>query len=154
MFLFIVPITIGFLTFYQGQETKVAWSFAGIFILILIFLSYYVKYKSWYKTKKQAHETARNLGQVSHTTNFFILGLTNFLFTSIPFAILILLESAIRNYEGNISVHVGYLLISVFVSQLFDTLYYYTEQTQIKERLNKEIQEQTEQLAKNIRERI
>lgn len=154
IFLILVPLSIGFVTFYEGQETKVAWSFGGIFLLILIFLSYYGKYKSWYKIKKQSHETARNLGYVSQSTNFVLLGLSNFFFNSIPFYILILLEIALNNYSGNISVHVGYVILSLLISQFFDIIYNYTEQANIKEKQSKEVREATEKLAENIKSRI
>lgn len=154
LFFWVVPNIVGFLVFYQGQETKVVWSFNGIFILIILFLIFYNRFKSWYKEKKQAHETARNLGQISHTTNFIVLALGNYFFLSVPFLILILLEGAVKSYDGSITQAVGYLLLSLGVSQFFDVLFYQTEQKRIKERLVEQTKKESEQLVQAIKEQL
>lgn len=154
LFFWVVPNIVGFLVFYQGQETKVVWSFNGIFILIILFLIFYNKFRSWYKEKKQAHETARNLGQISHTTNFIVLALGNYFFLSVPFLILILLEGAVKSYDGSITQAVGYLLLSLGVSQFFDVLFYQTEQKRIKEKLVEQTQKESEQLVQAIKEQL
>jgi membrane protease YdiL (CAAX protease family) len=154
LFLFVVPNIVGFLVLYQGQETKVSWSFNGIFILIILFLLFFNRFRTWYKEKKQAHETARNLGQISHTTNFTILALGNFFFLSIPFLILILLEQAVESYEGSIAKAVGYLLLSFFISQFFDVLHYQSEQSKIREKLVEATKKESEALAEAIKEQL
>lgn len=154
LFLLIVPNVIGFFAFYQGQEPKVAFSFSGIFILLFIFILLYNKFKEWHKTQKQAHETARNLGQTSHTVNFTLLGFANFFFMSVPFIVLSLLDGVLKSYQGNISLWVGYLLISIAISQFFDVVYYQTEQKRIKERLLNDTLAHNEKLAQTIKDKL
>ena len=152
LFFWVAPILVGFLVFYKGQETKTVWSFNGIIILIILFLVFYNRFKNWYKEKKQAHETARNLGQVSQSTNFILLALGNYFFVSIPFLILVLLEGAVKSYDGSITQAVGYLLLSLGVSQFFDVLYYQAEQKKIQEKLVAKAKEESEQLIQAIKE--
>lgn len=154
LFFFIVPVVVGFVVFYGGQKTSVAWTFNGIFLLIILFLSFYSRFRTWYKEKKQAHETARNLGQISHTTNFTILALGNLFFLSTPFLILILLEQAIKSYEGSVGQAVGYLIVSFGISQFFDVLYYQSEQKKIKERLVEQATKESEELAQAIKDKL
>lgn len=154
LFFFIVPVVVGFVVFYGGQKTSVAWTFNGIFLLIILFLSFYSRFRTWYKEKKQAHETARNLGQISHTTNFTILALGNLFFLSTPFLILILLEQAIQSYEGSVGQAVGYLIVSFGISQFFDVLYYQSEQKKIKERLVEQATKESEELAQAIKDKL
>lgn len=154
LFFFIVPVVVGFVVFYGGQKTTVAWTFNGIFLLIILFLSFYSRFRTWYKEKKQAHETARNLGQISHTTNFTILALGNLFFLSTPFLILILLEQAIQSYEGSVGQAVGYLIVSFGISQFFDVLYYQSEQKKIKERLVEQATKESEELAQAIKDKL
>lgn len=154
LFLFIAPNIIGFFAFYQGQEPKVAFSFSGIFLLIFVFLLLYNRFREWRKLKLHAHETARNLGQVSHTVNFTLLGLANFVFMSIPFIILTLLDTVLKSYQGNISLWVGYLLISIGVAQVFEVIYYQTDQKRIRERLLQEQVEHNELLAQRIKDKL
>ena len=153
-FFFIVPNIVGFLVLYQGQKTSVAWSFNGIFILIILFLLFFNRFRTWYKEKKQAHETARNLGQISHTTNFTVLALGNLFFTSTPFLILILLEQAVKAYEGSLAQAVGYLILSFSISQFFDVLYYQSEQKKIREKLAVHAQKESEELAQAIKDKL
>ena len=133
VFFLAVPNVIGFFAFYQGQEPKVAWSFSGIFLLLFVFIVAYNRFKAWHKEQRQAHETARNLGQVSHTVNFTLLGIVDFFFTATPFLILTLLDGVLKNYEGNLSIWVGYILLSLFVAHLFNIIYFETEQKKIRQ---------------------
>lgn len=152
LFFWIAPLIIGFVVFYEGQEVKTVWSFNGIIILVILFLSFYSRFKTWYKEKKQAHETARNLGQVSHSINFILLALGNYFFIAIPFVILILLEGAVKSYDGSITQAVGYLLLSIGVSQFFDVLYYQSEQKKIQQKIVNKVQQESEELVKAIKE--
>ena len=154
LFYWVSPIVVAFLVFYQGQETKTVWSFNGIILLIILFLIFYNKFKTYYKEKKQAHETARNLGQISHEINFITLSLGNYFFTSLPFLILILLEQAIESYDGSITIAVGYLLISFFISSFFDILYYQSEQKKIAYKLKEKTQEESERIAQIIKDKL
>lgn len=154
LFYYVSPLVVAFLVFYQGQETKTIWSFNGIILLIILFLVFYNKFKAYYKEKKQAHENARNLGQVSHQINFVTLSLGNYFFTSLPFLILILLEQAIKSYNGSIALAVGYLLISFFISSFFDILYYQSEQKKIANKLKEKEREESEKIAQIIKDRL
>lgn len=154
LFFWVVPNIVGFLVFYKGQELKTVWTFNGIFILLLLFLIFYNRFKLYYKEKKQAHETARNLGQISHTTNFITLALGNYFFLSVPFLILILLEQAVKNYDGSISQAITYLLLSFAVSQFFDVLFYQSEQKKISEKIVEQAKKESEQIAQAIKEQL
>jgi large-conductance mechanosensitive channel len=154
LFISVVPLSVGWLAFYDGQDTQVVWSFSGIFILLIIFISLYNKHKTWYKEQKQAHETARNLGQLSHTVNFWLMGVSAFIFTAIPFIVLGLLDGVLTAYEGNITLWIGYLLISFAVGHFFNTLNYYSEQKKIYDKQVKQQQAHNEALANEIKERL
>jgi hypothetical protein len=65
--------------------------------------------------------------------NFTLLGIVDFFFTATPFLILTLLDGVLKNYEGNLSVWVGYILLSLFVAHLFNIIYFETEQKKIKQ---------------------
>lgn len=154
LFFWVVPNIVGFLVFYKGQELKTVWTFNGIFLLLILFLIFYNRFRTYYKEKKQAHETARNLGQISHTTNFITLALGNYFFLSVPFLILILLEQAVKNYDGSISQAITYLLLSFAVSQFFDVLFYQSEQKKISEKIVEQAKKESEQIAQAIKEQL
>jgi Ca2+/Na+ antiporter len=149
-----VPNVIGFFAFYQGQEPKVAWSFSGIFLLLFVFIVAYNRFKAWHKEQRQAHETARNLGQVSHTVNFTLMGIVDFFFTSVPFIVLILLDGVLKSYDGNLTIWIGYILLSLFVAHLFNIIYYVTEQKSIKQAILDKQQASNQALVEQIREKL
>lgn len=149
-----VPNVIGFFAFYQGQEPKVAWSFSGIFLLLFVFIVAYNRFKAWHKEQRQAHETARNLGQVSHTVNFVLIGITDFFFTSVPFIVLLLLDNVLKNYQGNLSIWVGYILLSLGIAHLFNIIFYETEQKNIKQSILDKQKATNDALVEQIREKL
>jgi len=154
IFFYIAPLTLGFFAFYEGQETKVAWSFTGIFTLLITFLVLYTRFKSWYKDKRQAHETARNLGQLSHTTNFIGLGVANLTFMAIPLLIVMLLDNVIADYDGDLSVWIGYILLSWGVATFFNIMFDYSEQKKIKDKEITKQKEETDKLIQEIKGRL
>lgn len=154
IFYYIAPLTLGFFAVYDGQETSVALSFSGIFALLIVFLVLYTRFKSWYKDKRQAHETARNLGQVSHTTNFIGLGVANLIFMSIPLLIVMLLDNVVANYNGNLSVWIGFIILSWSVATFFTIMFDYSEQKKIKDAELAKQKEETDKLIKEIKGRL
>ena len=154
LFYWIVPLTLGFFAVYDGQETKVALSFTGIFALLIVFLSLYKRFKDWYKEKRQAHETARNLNQLSHTTNFIGLGIANLVFMSIPLLILMLLDNVVAEYNGNLSLWVGFILLSWSIATFFTVMFDYSEQRKIKDKELAKQKEETDKLIKEIKGRL
>lgn len=152
-FTYIAPVLVGYFVFYQDQEVKVKLSLAGMIGLILVFLTYYKKFKDYQKRQEQAHETARNLGQASETVNFIALGLLNFTFTSIPFFIVLLVERVLLNYSGNAVMGIGFLLASFFVGEFFNILYRTSEQVKIREKLVAKEKAHIEELTQQIKDR-
>lgn len=153
-FYYIAPLTIAFLLFFQGESVKTKWSFVGLIGGVLLFLTYYKKFKEYQKTQLQAHETAKNLGQVSHSVNFILLAILNFVFTVIPFVLILLVDSVLRSYSGNASLGISFLLLSFAVAEFFHVLAYTSEQQHIQEALVKKTQKDNERLAEVIKETL
>lgn len=154
LFLFIPPLVLSFFAFYEGQKTSVAFSFSGIFLLIIVWLTFYKRFKEWHKEQRQAHQTARNLGQLSHETNFTVLHLGNFFFTSVPFVILILFDRVLASYKGNLSLWIVGIIVSIGVSSFFGVLADYKEQLKIKVKQAEDGKAHAEQLAKTIKDTL
>lgn len=153
-FYYLAPILIAFFVFFQDQSTSTKLSTAGLIALVLLFLTYYKKFKDYQKEKLQAHENARNLGQVSQTVNFVILAVLNFTFTIIPFVIVLLIDSALRSYSGNATLGISFLMLSFGVSEMFGVMYHTSEQKNIQEKLVKKTQDENERLAEIIKEKL
>lgn len=153
-FYYLAPILIAFFVFFQDQSTSTKLSMSGLIALVLIFLTYYKKFKDYQKEKLQAHENARNLGQVSQTVNFVILAVLNFAFTIIPFIIVLLIDSALRSYSGNATLGISFLILSFGVSEMFGVMYHTREQKKIQEKLVAKTQDENERLAEIIKEKL
>lgn len=151
-FNYIAPVLVGYFLFFQEQELKVKMSLAGIVGLILLFLTYYKKFKDYKEQQEQAHENARNLGQASHTVNFITLGVVSFIFTAIPFFIVLLLDRVLLNYSGNATIGISFLLMSFFVGEFFNILHRTSEQVKIREALVKKEQEHIDAITQKIKD--
>jgi tellurite resistance protein TehA-like permease len=119
---------------------------------VVLFLTDYKQFKEYEKTQRQAHETAKNLGQVSKSVNFVVLAGLNFTFTVIPFIIVLLIDGILRSYSGNATVGISFLIISFAVAEFFGVLAHTSEQKKIQEQLHAQTQADNERLAKVIKE--
>lgn len=153
-FYYISPLLIAYFVFFQDQSTSTKLSVTGLIASVLLFLTYFKKFKDYQKEKLQAHENARNLGQVSQTTNFVILAVLNFAFTIIPFVIVLLIDSALRSYSGNATLGISFLLLSFGVAEMFGVMYHTSEQKKIQEKLVQKTQAENERLADIIKDKI
>jgi phosphoglycerol transferase MdoB-like AlkP superfamily enzyme len=154
VFYYIAPLVIAFLLFVQGESVKTQWSFVGLIGLVLLFLTYYKGFKDYEKTQRQAHETAKNLGQVSKSVNFILLAVVRFGFTITPFLIVLLVDAILRSYSGNATIGISFLLISFAVAEFFGVLAHTAEQKTIQERLHAQTQADNERLAQVIKEQL
>jgi hypothetical protein len=152
VFLYIVPVVIVFIFFYQRQEFKVTFGVSGIIVMLILFVKLYGKYKAWLLKKEQAHETARNLGMKSHTTNFIVIEICNLLFLLFPFAIILWVVYVMQNYDGRIYLPVIFIMISFAVSGLFNVLFRTQEQLLIEEETLKKQEQEIASIAQKVKE--
>lgn len=133
VFLYIAPLTIAFIYLYQKQEAEVSFGFSAIILLVVVWVKLYGAFKKWLALKEQAHEVARNLGQESKTTNFYVIEFANFMFLAFPFVILIWLDYVLKNYNGNAGLVMSFILVSFLASGVFKVLYNLREQIDIRQ---------------------
>ena len=131
LFLYAVPIIIVFVFFYQRQEFRVTFGVSGIILLSVLFIKLYGRFKKWLLIKEQAHENARNLGMQSHTTNFILIEVFNFLFLAFPFAILLWVIYIMKHYDGRMNLPILFILVSFTASGVFKILFRTKEQADI-----------------------
>lgn len=153
-FYYIAPLLISYFVFFQDQPTATKLSISGLVAGVLLFLTYYKKFKDYQKAQLQAHENARNLGQVSQTVNFILLAILNFGFTIIPFVLILLVDSALRSYSGNASLGISFLLLSFGVAEMFGVMSHTAEQKKIQEALVSKTQADNERLAEIIKDKL
>lgn len=153
-FYYAAPLVISYTLFFRDQPTATKLSISGLVLGVLLFLTYYKKFKDYQKAQLQAHENARNLGQVSQTVNFVILAGLNFGFTIIPFVLILLVDSALRSYSGNATLAISFLLLSFGVAEMFGVLYHTSEQAKIQEKLAEKTKADNERLAEVIKEKL
>jgi len=153
-FYYLVPLFIAFFIILVEQETSTKLNFTGLVALVLIFLSFYKRFRDYKKEKLHAHETAKNLGQISQSVNFILLGVLNFTFTVIPFIIVVLIDNTLKSYTGNAAVGISFLILSFGLSEFFGVLYRTNEQKKIQDDLYKKTEKENERLAKVIKSKI
>lgn len=154
VFYYVAPLFVALFVFFDGQETRTKVSMTGLVGLILLFLTFYKRFIDYRKEKLQAHETAKNLGQLSQSVNFTVLAGLNFTFTAIPFIIVLLIDSTLRTYSGNPTLGISFLLLSFGVSEFFGVMYRTHEQKKIQDQLLKKTQEENERIAKAVKGKL
>lgn len=142
IFLFVVPSLIAIILLISNQEPKVAWGFGGILLSLIIFVSTLKKVGDWVKRKEQSHDTATNLGNVSHTTPFLALEIVKFSYYSFPIAILIWIDVVFANYQGSVGKVLGFVVLSYAASGIFNYLYLKSQQVNIQEETAKTKQDE------------
>ena len=151
LFLYVVPIVIVVVFFYQRQEFRVTFGVSGIILFSIVFVKLYGQFKKWLLIKEQAHENARNLGMQSHTTNFIWIEVFNLLFLAFPFAMLLWIIYVMKHYDGRMNLPVLFILVSFGASAVFKVLFRTKEQADIAEELKNNQDEQIEAIAQRVK---
>jgi hypothetical protein len=129
--MFIAPVAIIVIYFYDRQQSAIGWNFTGIVLSIIMLAITFSKFKEWLIVKKTAKETATNLGKSSHNYNSILINILTYVYLSAPFALLLWLNYVIENYEGNITWPIVLILSSFAVSCLFNIMYESKEQSNL-----------------------
>jgi MFS family permease len=142
-FMFVAPITVIIIYFYDRQSASVGWNFAGITATLIMLVITFSKFKEWLLIKKAAKETATNLGKTSKNYNSIVINLLTYVYLASPFGLLLWLNVMIEKYEGNIAWPIILILSSFAVSCIFNILFEALEQKAIAEQ---ELKEQDDQV--------
>jgi hypothetical protein len=153
-FMFIAPIAIIIIYFYDRQASSIGWSFTGLAATIIMLLITFNKFKEWLLVKKTAKETATNLGKQSHAYNSILINVLYYIYLASPFALLLWVNHIIESYEGNFTLPIVLILSSFAVSCLFNILYEAKEQRDLAQKELDDQEAQTKAIGDYVASKI
>lgn len=153
-FMFIAPVVIIFIYFYDRQQAAIGWNFTGIIFSIIMLLITYNRFKEWLLVKKTAKETATNLGQTSKNYNSVLINILTYIYLSAPFGLLLWLNYVIENYEGKIFIPIILILSSFAVSCVFSIMHEAKEQLDLAKREHEAQESQTKAIGDYVASKL
>ncbi len=154
MFMWVVPVVLVIVFFYDKQPNKVTLGFSGSVVTLCLYVIYIKRIAEAKARKEIAHETASNMEKASTKKTIYQIAVLQTISYGVPLGVLALMTYVITEYNGNMLWAVLCIIASVGISQVFMVLAALSERIRLIELDNEKQNAINEAVANKVASRL